>query len=58
MRCKQVELVMPEGHKKDVTVCDKVKLPTHIKGATNKTDLILINEYLSDLGIPNPNYMF
>ena len=54
MKCKEVELEMPEGYKRDVTVCDDVKLPTHIKGATNKTNLILISEYLDDLGIPYP----
>jgi len=57
MKCKQVELEMPEGHTKDVTVCKTGLLPSYIKGLTNKTDLVLINKYLGDLrelGISHP----
>ena len=59
MRCEQVELKMPEGYKRDVTVCYGVKLPRNVKGATNKTNLVLINEYeyledLRKLGIRYP----
>jgi len=54
MECRQIELEMPEGYKKDVTVCKDVDLPSHIKGATNKEDIILISKYLSDLDVPDP----
>ena len=55
MECRQVEIDMPEGYKKGVTVCDDVGfLPPNIKGVTNKRNLILISRYLHDLGIPNP----
>ena len=54
MGCTQVEINMPEGYKKKVNVCKTSYLPRNVKGATNKRDLILINEYLDDLGIKDP----
>ncbi len=54
MKCEEIELDMPGGYKKDVTVCRDVNLPPNIKGVTNGDDLILINRYLSDLGVSDP----
>lgn len=55
MQCENVKIQMPEGYSKDVKVCTDVEdLPYHIKGMTNKEDLILINKYLGDLNIGDP----
>ena len=55
MNCEEIELSMPGGHKKDVTVCRNVNMPPNIKGATNGDDLILISKYLDDLPVSDPN---
>jgi len=59
MECKQVEVEMPEGYKKDINVCTGIPMPRNIKGMTNKEDLIVISNYLDDLGISDPElYVF
>jgi hypothetical protein len=55
MDCEEIELKMPEGYKKDVTVCRNVDMPPNIKGATNGDDLILISSYLDDLPVSDPD---
>lgn len=55
MNCTDIELNMPEGYKKDVTVCRDVDMPPYIKGATNGDDLILISGYLDDLHVSDPD---
>jgi hypothetical protein len=55
MDCKEIELEMPGGYKKDVTVCRNVDMPPNIKGATNGDDLILISKYLDDLHVSDPD---
>lgn len=55
MDCEEIQLGMPGGYKKDVTVCRNVDMPPNIKGATNCDDLILINSYLDDLPVSDPD---
>jgi len=55
MRCIQTEIPMPGGYKRRVDVCRTSSLPYNVKGATNKRDLILINEYLEDLNVSDPD---
>lgn len=59
MKCRPVEIEMPEGYTKEVTECNEVRdMPKNLKGvAVYDRDLILINEDLEDLkklGISNP----
>jgi hypothetical protein len=55
MDCEEIQLGMPGGYKKDVTVCRNVDMPPNIKGATNGEDLILISKYLDDLHVSDPD---
>jgi hypothetical protein len=55
MNCEEIQLGMPGGYKKGVTVCRDVDMPPHIKGVTNGDDLILISKYLDDLPVSDPD---